>query len=137
MSVAVASAESAALAGLSACVDTILAEVERLLAAEQKPSDFRPPSDGALPDHRPTSACQRVVQYLARIVEAVQTALEGLNKQSFLAKLVRGLGLRNGEMLPSECEHPGSLQSCLLQSQGCAAPSFHLSPISVNGFGLS
>jgi hypothetical protein len=127
MSVAVASAESAALAGLSACVDTILAEVERLLAAEQKPSDFRPPSDGALPDHRPTSACQRVVQYLARIVEAVQTALEGLNKQSFLAKLVRGLGLRNGEMLLSECElHPGSLQSCLLQSQGSAAPSFQL-----------
>ncbi|GAQ82297.1 exocyst complex component sec10 [Klebsormidium nitens] len=87
MSSAVASAEAAALAGLGACVDTILAEVERLLAAEQKPSDFRPTADGALPDHRPTAACVRVVQYLARIAEAVQGALEGLNKQSFLAKL--------------------------------------------------
>lgn len=90
MSSAVASAEAAALAGLGACVDTFLAEVERLLAAEQKPSDFRPTADGALPDHRPTAACVRVVQYLARIAEAVQGALEGLNKQSFLAKLVRG-----------------------------------------------
>lgn len=34
-------------------------QVERLLSAEQKATDYRSPEDGIIPDHRPTSACTR------------------------------------------------------------------------------
>jgi len=87
MSSAMSSAESAALRGLEQCIDTIMAEVDRLLAAEQKATDYRSPDDGNTPDHRPTVACTRVVAYLARILEAANSALEGLNKQAFMTEL--------------------------------------------------
>ncbi|CAM6124454.1 unnamed protein product [Calypogeia fissa] len=87
MANAMANSESAALKGLQVCIDTILAEAERLLAAEQKQADYKPTEDGNPPDHRPTAACTRVVAYLARMLEAVQGALEGLNKQAFMTEL--------------------------------------------------
>jgi hypothetical protein len=34
-------------------------QVERLLSAEQKATDYRSPDDGMAPDHRPTNACTR------------------------------------------------------------------------------
>ncbi|KAI0519987.1 hypothetical protein KFK09_007452 [Dendrobium nobile] len=64
-----------------------MAEVERLLSTEQKTIDYRSPDDGNLPDHRPTNACMRVVGYLSRALEVAFSALEGLNKQSFLTEL--------------------------------------------------
>ncbi|BBN08731.1 exocyst complex component 5 [Marchantia polymorpha subsp. ruderalis] len=87
MANAMANSEAAALKGLQTCIDTILAEADRLLTAEQKPPDYRPVDDGNPPDHRPTTACIRVVQYLARMLEAAQGALEGLNKQAFMTEL--------------------------------------------------
>lgn len=87
MATAMSSAEGAAYKGLQQCIETVMAEVERLLAAEQKTTDYRSPDDGIAPDHRPTSACTRVVAYLSRVLEAAFTALEGLNKQAFLAEL--------------------------------------------------
>lgn len=87
MAAAMSNAESAALKGLQQCIDTVLAEVDRLLSAEQKPTDYRPPEDGNPPDHRPTNACSRVVAYLARMLEAANGALEGLNKQAFMTEL--------------------------------------------------
>lgn len=36
-------------------------QVERLLSTEQKTTDFRSPDDGIGPDHRPTTACTRLV----------------------------------------------------------------------------
>ena len=36
-------------------------QVERLLSAEQKATDYRSPDDGMAPDHRPTNACTRFV----------------------------------------------------------------------------
>ncbi|KAG6467196.1 hypothetical protein ZIOFF_074983 [Zingiber officinale] len=62
-------------------------EVERLLSSEQKTTDYRTPDDGNAPDHRPTNACIRVVAYLSRVLESAFSALEGLNKQSFLTDL--------------------------------------------------
>jgi hypothetical protein len=59
MATAMANAEGAALKGLQMCIDTIMAEVERLLAAEQKANDFKPSEDGNPPDHRPTNACTK------------------------------------------------------------------------------
>ncbi|KAK9715956.1 hypothetical protein RND81_06G201500 [Saponaria officinalis] len=87
MATAMSKAESAAYKGLQQCIDTVMAEVERLLSAEQKATDFRSPEDGIVPDHRPTSACSRVVTYLSRVLESAFTALEGLNKQAFLTEL--------------------------------------------------
>ncbi|GAB4849653.1 Exocyst complex component 5 [Ancistrocladus abbreviatus] len=87
MATAMASAEAAAYKGLQQCIDTVMAEVERLLSAEQKATDYRSPDDGIAPDHRPTNACTRVVAYLSRVLEASFTALEGLNKQAFLTEL--------------------------------------------------
>ncbi|KAH9626737.1 hypothetical protein KSS87_022051 [Heliosperma pusillum] len=87
MATAMAKAESAAYKGLQQCIDTVMAEVERLLSAEQKATDFRSPEDGIIPDHRPTSACTRAVTYLSRVLESAFTALEGLNKQAFLTEL--------------------------------------------------
>ncbi|KAL4199583.1 hypothetical protein AMTRI_Chr03g51900 [Amborella trichopoda] len=87
MATAMSSAEGAALKGLQQCIDTVMAEVERLLGAEQKASDYRSPDDGNAPDHRPTNACIRVVAYLSRVLDAAYTALEGLNKQAFLTEL--------------------------------------------------
>lgn len=87
MATAMAKAESAAHKGLQQCIDTVMAEVERLLSAEQKATDYRSPDDGIVPDHRPTSACTRVVTYLSRVLESAFTALEGLNKQAFLTEL--------------------------------------------------
>ncbi|KAI3445897.1 hypothetical protein Pfo_002562 [Paulownia fortunei] len=87
MSTAMSSAEGAAYKGLQQCIETVMAEVERLLSAEQKATDYRSPDDGIAPDHRPTSACTRVVTYLSRVLEAAFTALEGLNKQAFLTEL--------------------------------------------------
>ncbi|KAH9602142.1 hypothetical protein KSS87_016597 [Heliosperma pusillum] len=87
MAAAMSKTESEAYKGLQQCIDTVMAEVERLLSAEQKATDFRSPDDGFVPDHRPTSACSRVVTYLSRVLESAFTALEGLNKQAFLSEL--------------------------------------------------
>ncbi|KAL2231531.1 exocyst complex component SEC10b [Sesamum indicum] len=87
MASAMSSAEGAAYKGLQQCIETVMAEVERLLSAEQKATDYRSPDDGIAPDHRPTNACTRVVAYLSRVLESAFTALEGLNKQAFLTEL--------------------------------------------------
>ncbi|KAL7203312.1 hypothetical protein ACSBR2_016581 [Camellia fascicularis] len=87
MATAMSSAEGAAYKGLQQCIETVMAEVERLLSAEQKATDYKSPDDGIAPDHRPTNACTRVVAYLSRVLEAAFTALEGLNKQAFLTEL--------------------------------------------------
>ncbi|KAM4071588.1 hypothetical protein ACB094_11G071900 [Castanea mollissima] len=87
MATAMSSAETAAYKGLQQCIETVMAEVERLLSAEQKAADYRSPDDGIAPDHRPTNACTRVVAYLSRVLESAFTALEGLNKQAFLTEL--------------------------------------------------
>ncbi|GER52244.1 exocyst complex component sec10 [Striga asiatica] len=87
MATAMSSAEGAAYKGLQQCIETVMAEVERLLSAEQKATDYRSPDDGMAPDHRPTNACTRVVAYLSRVLESAFTALEGLNKQAFLTEL--------------------------------------------------
>ncbi|GFY92489.1 exocyst complex component sec10 [Actinidia rufa] len=87
MATAMSSAEGAAYKGLQQCIETVMAEVERLLSAEQKATDYQSPEDGIAPDHRPTNACTRVVAYLSRVLEAAFTALEGLNKQAFLTEL--------------------------------------------------
>ncbi|XP_022738905.1 exocyst complex component SEC10b-like isoform X2 [Durio zibethinus] len=87
MATAMSTAEGAAYKGLQQCIETVMAEVERLLSAEQKATDYRSPDDGMAPDHRPTNACTRVVAYLSRVLEAAFTALEGLNKQAFLTEL--------------------------------------------------
>ncbi|KAJ9539389.1 hypothetical protein OSB04_032122 [Centaurea solstitialis] len=97
MATAMSSAEGAAYKGLQQCIETVMAEVERLLSAEQKATDYKSPDDGIVPDHRPTNACIRVVAYLSRVLEAAFTALEGLNKQAFLTELGNRLhkGLSN------------------------------------------
>ncbi|KAJ6334576.1 hypothetical protein OIU78_011452 [Salix suchowensis] len=87
MATAMSTAEAAAYKGLQQCIETVMAEVERLLSAEQKATDYRSPDDGMAPDHRPTNACTRGVAYLSRVLEAAFTALEGLNKQAFLTEL--------------------------------------------------
>ncbi|KAF5946276.1 hypothetical protein HYC85_016504 [Camellia sinensis] len=87
MATAMSSAEGSACKGLQQCIETVMAEVERLLSAEQKAPDYRSPDDGIGPDHRATNACSRVVAYLSRVLEAAFTALEGLNKQAFLTEL--------------------------------------------------
>uniref|UniRef100_A0A0E0BQT7 Exocyst complex component Sec10 n=1 Tax=Oryza glumipatula TaxID=40148 RepID=A0A0E0BQT7_9ORYZ len=87
MGSAVSVVEAAAHKGLLQCIDTVMSEVERLLSSEQKATDYRTPDDGAAPDHRPTNACIRIVAYLSRVLEVAFSALEGLNKQSFLTEL--------------------------------------------------
>ncbi|XP_073007870.1 exocyst complex component 5-like [Typha latifolia] len=87
MATSVSSIEGAAHKGLLQCIDTVMAEVDRLLSSEQKATDYRSPDDGAAPDHRPTNACIRVVAYLSRVLEVAFSALEGFNKQSFLTEL--------------------------------------------------
>uniref|UniRef100_A0A1D1YYH3 Exocyst complex component 5 n=1 Tax=Anthurium amnicola TaxID=1678845 RepID=A0A1D1YYH3_9ARAE len=87
MGTSISSVESAAHKGLSQCIDTVMAEVERLLSTEQKATDYRSPDDGNAPDHRPTTTCTKVVAYLSRVLDVAFTALEGLNKQSFLTEL--------------------------------------------------
>ncbi|XP_011023274.1 PREDICTED: LOW QUALITY PROTEIN: exocyst complex component SEC10-like [Populus euphratica] len=87
MAKAMSTAEAAAYKGLQQCIETVMAEVERLLPAEQKATDYRSPDDGMAPDHRPTNACTKVVAYLSRVLEAAFTALEALNKQAFLTEL--------------------------------------------------
>ncbi|KAF5477510.1 hypothetical protein F2P56_004144 [Juglans regia] len=94
MATAMSSAETAAYKGLQQCIETVMAEVERLLSAEQKATDYRSPDDGTAPDHRSTNACTRVVAYLSRVLESAFTALEGLNKQAFLSEL--GIRLHKG-----------------------------------------
>ena len=63
-------------------------QVERLLQAEQNPSDFKPPEDGAVTDHRPTKACLLVESHLKRIADMAVSCLEGGNRQAFLLNLV-------------------------------------------------
>jgi hypothetical protein len=87
MATAMANSEASALKGLQICIDTIMAEVERLLAAEQKAIDYKPLDDGNAPDHRPTNACTKVTAYLEHMLEAAYGALEGLNKQAFMTEL--------------------------------------------------
>ncbi|KAL9279248.1 Exocyst complex component SEC10b [Arabidopsis thaliana] len=87
MSTALSKAEAAAYKGLQQCIETVMAEVDRLLSSEQKSTDYRSPDDGIASDHRPTNACIRVVAYLSRVLESAFTALEGLNKQAFLTEL--------------------------------------------------
>ncbi|MCD7454901.1 Exocyst complex component 5 [Datura stramonium] len=87
MTTAMSRAESVACKGLQQCIETVIAEVERLLSTEQKATDYRSPDDGIIPDHRPTSACACAVAYLSRVLESAFTGLEGLNKQAFLTEL--------------------------------------------------
>nr|GEX10375.1 exocyst complex component SEC10-like protein [Tanacetum cinerariifolium] len=88
MAAAMSSAESSACQGLQQCIEIVISEAERLLTAEQKATDYRSVDDSLMADHRPTIACTRVVAYLSRVLESVYTALEGVNKQSFLTELV-------------------------------------------------
>ncbi|KAK8526006.1 hypothetical protein V6N12_020487 [Hibiscus sabdariffa] len=67
MATAMSSAEGAAHKGLQLCIETVMAEVDRLLSAEQKATDYRSPDDGVAPDHRPTNACTRSLFWLAVI----------------------------------------------------------------------
>ncbi|KAL8483954.1 hypothetical protein ACS0TY_026588 [Phlomoides rotata] len=60
MATTMSSAEGAAYKGLQQCIETVMSEIERLLSAEQKATDYRSPDDGITPDHRPTNACIRV-----------------------------------------------------------------------------
>ncbi|XP_034926420.1 exocyst complex component SEC10b isoform X3 [Populus alba] len=62
MAKAMSTAEAAAYKGLQQCIETVMAEVERLLPAEQKATDYRSPDDGMAPDHRPTNACTKYFQ---------------------------------------------------------------------------
>ncbi|GJV00589.1 putative ribonuclease H-like domain-containing protein [Tanacetum coccineum] len=55
-----------------------MAEVKRLLSAEQKAIDYKSPDDVIVPDHRPTNTSIRVVAYLSCVLDATFTALEGL-----------------------------------------------------------
>ncbi|TYG52840.1 hypothetical protein ES288_D09G060700v1 [Gossypium darwinii] len=87
MATAMSSAEGAAFKGLHQCIETVMAEVDRLLSTEQKAADYHSPDDGMVHDHRPTNACTRVVAYLSRVLETAFTTLEGLNKQAFLTEL--------------------------------------------------
>nr|XP_043633310.1 exocyst complex component SEC10a-like [Erigeron canadensis] len=87
MATAMSSSENSACRGLHQCIEIVIAEVERLLSAEQKAADYKSPDDSLLADPRPTVACTRVVAYLSRVLESAFTALEGLNKQSFLTEL--------------------------------------------------
>ncbi|KAJ8541785.1 hypothetical protein K7X08_002601 [Anisodus acutangulus] len=87
MATAMSRAESVACKGLQQCIETVMAEVDRLLSTEQKATDYRSPDDGIIPDHRPTSACACAVAYLSRVLESAFTGLEGLNKQAFLTEL--------------------------------------------------
>ncbi|GKB85164.1 exocyst complex component SEC10-like protein, partial [Tanacetum coccineum] len=88
MAAAMSSAESSACQGLQQCIEIVISEAERLLTAEQKATDYRSVDDSLMADHRPTIACTRVVAYLSRVLESAYTALEGLNKQSFLTELM-------------------------------------------------
>ncbi|XP_071691097.1 exocyst complex component SEC10a-like [Rutidosis leptorrhynchoides] len=87
MAAAMSSSETSACRGLQQCIEIVITEVERLLSSEQKATDFKSLDDGLLADPRPTAACSRVVSYLSRVLESAFTALEGLNKQSFLTEL--------------------------------------------------
>eukprot|EP00850_Spirogloea_muscicola_P002872 SM000011S19050 [mRNA] locus=s11:509502:515891:- [translate_table: standard] len=87
MGLSMADAEQGALRGLQLCVDTIVAEVDRLLQTEQKVADFKPPEDGNIPDHRPTKACSAVVAYVGRTLDVGQGSLEGPNKLAFMAEV--------------------------------------------------
>ncbi|XP_076909669.1 exocyst complex component SEC10a-like [Bidens hawaiensis] len=87
MTAAMSSAESSACKGLQQCIEIVISEVERLLSTEQKATDFKSADDSLMADPRPTTACTRVVAYLSRVLESAFTALEGLNKQSFLGEL--------------------------------------------------
>ncbi|OIW04553.1 hypothetical protein TanjilG_13935 [Lupinus angustifolius] len=93
MATAMSRGEASAYKGLQQCIETVMAEVERLLSAEQKATDYRLPDDEMLPDHRATNACSRVVNYLSRVLESAFTALEGLNKQAFLTELLHAYEL--------------------------------------------
>nr|GEV37013.1 ATPase, AAA-type, core [Tanacetum cinerariifolium] len=59
----------AAYTGLQECIETVMAEVEQFLSAEQKAADYKSPKS------RPTNACTRVVTYLTRVREASFTEL--------------------------------------------------------------
>ncbi|MFS7988005.1 putative exocyst complex component Sec10 [Helianthus anomalus] len=62
MTTAMSGAESSAIKGLQQCIDIVIAEVERLLSAEQKATDFRSADDGLMPDPRPTAACSKLCE---------------------------------------------------------------------------
>nr|GEW03721.1 exocyst complex component SEC10-like [Tanacetum cinerariifolium] len=63
------SAEGAAYKGLQQCIETVMAEVERLLSVEQKATNYKSPDDGIIPDHPLTNTCIRVVAYLSRVLK--------------------------------------------------------------------
>ncbi|GKC59070.1 exocyst complex component SEC10A-like protein [Tanacetum coccineum] len=54
---AMSSAESSACQGLHRCIEIVISEVERLLTAEQKATDYRSVDDSLMADHRPTTVC--------------------------------------------------------------------------------
>ncbi|XP_073121661.1 exocyst complex component SEC10a-like [Henckelia pumila] len=87
MATTMSSVEGAAYKGFQQCIETVMAEVERLLSAEQNATDYRSRDDNIVPDHRPTNYSSRVVAYLSRVLEYYFIALEGLNKQAFLTEL--------------------------------------------------
>lgn len=87
MALSMANSERAALKGLQLCIDTIMAEVNRILFAEQRATDFKPAEHGSSLDHQPTSACIKVISYMEHMLDLGYESLEGLNKQAFLTEL--------------------------------------------------
>ena len=66
-------------------------QVERLLSAEQKVTDYRSPDDGMTPDHRPTNACTRFV-LLVNFCGVIRNSMD-----------VKVIGFRTLEMVQVLC----------------------------------
>jgi hypothetical protein len=68
----------------------LLLQMERVLASEQRRSDFLP-RDDALSFDKPTAACLLGTALLAALRDAAGATLEGPNRKHFLTEVGRGL----------------------------------------------
>eukprot|EP00753_Platysulcus_tardus_P002309 PLAT11642.15.p1 GENE.PLAT11642.15~~PLAT11642.15.p1 ORF type:complete len:473 (+),score=233.02 PLAT11642.15:103-1419(+) len=79
------SVEKQVVAALGSFVQAVLAGVEALLAETQKKADYRPRDDSGGGDC--TRACREVTALLSAVLEAVNAAMHGDNRDSLLAVL--------------------------------------------------
>ncbi|OON13462.1 exocyst complex component Sec10, partial [Opisthorchis viverrini] len=74
--------------GLDRCLNLIISHVQHVLSTEQRKTDFRPDSAVGIPVGGPPSqACQRVVGFLAQVVNEARRQLDGQNLKNFFTEL--------------------------------------------------
>lgn len=75
--------------GMDRGIQVLLSQVEYILASEQSRTDYNPAKDAAMPDLKPTKACQDTIQCLKTNTSMLNGAAEKGTMDLFFSEIGR------------------------------------------------